>query len=238
MPRVDLHCHLLPGLDDGPRTPDQAMALLDALAEAGYSTVAATPHRWAGMWRPSAEQIQEALALLRREGAARRGIDLLVGAENHLDSAFVSDLRRGTIMTIGGTSLVLLELPVVDLPPNLDDLLFQLMAEGLVPILAHPERYPDLAKDRLRLGSLRDRGVVLQVSLTSIGGKHGWWVARRAISMVKHGLADILATDAHSARDVMDHVLPAFDKVERLVGEPGLTRLTVTNPGSLLSEEK
>ncbi len=233
--RVDLHLHLLPGLDDGPAELEGAVALAESLVEAGYQRVCATPHQWPGMWAPSDEAVEQARARLQTE-LDRQGVPLALeaGAEHRLDDRFVERMRAGSLRRLGRGPGLLIELPSQDLPASFEHLAFELQTQGYQPVLAHPERYRTLARSRGLLERLQQRGVLLGVCLTSLGGKQGFWIARRAAALVEAGFCDLLSTDAHRAHEVDVFVTRGITKAERLLGAAGLHRLTVEAPRRLL----
>lgn len=233
--RIDVHLHLLPGLDDGPTALDEALALGRRLVAAGYARVCATPHDWRGMWTPSDAAVEQERARLQA-ALDEAGVPLSVetGAEHRLDDRFVERMRTGPLRTLGGGPGLLIELPPGDLPQSFEHLVFELQTQGYQPVLAHPERNPEVARARPQLERLQERGVLLGVCLTSLGGKHGFWVARRAAALVQAGLCDLLSTDAHRAAEVDRFVLPGLARAERLLGTTHLQRLCVDAPRRLL----
>ncbi len=234
-PRIDLHLHLLPGIDDGPPTLERAIDLARGLVELGYRRVCCTPHHWRGMWLPEASQLAAAHATLEA-GLAAAGLPLQVelGAEHRLDDHFIEQLRARALRCLGRGSAVLIELPDGDPPAQLDGLLFELQTEGYQPILAHIERYPALAGKPARLEALRERGALLQVCLTSLGGKMGWLTSRRAAALLSADLIDLVSSDAHSQPEIARYLVPALTKLERLVSPARAEELTSTTPARLL----
>jgi len=231
---VDLHGHVLPGLDDGPADDDASRAMLDAYAALGYTRVAATPH-WhhSGFATPPLREIERlvAAANAERNGAAPA---LVPGAEIAFDERFLPALTADELPRLGRGRAYLLELCALPgaLPRGFDELVFRLTARGVALVLAHVERVPDLRRDRGPISELRRAGALVQVDLVSLAGKHGRTARQHAWRLVESGSADVVATDAHSLRD--------FPLVERALEELALfdaadaLRLAASNPGRIL----
>ena len=138
---IDLHCHILPGLDDGAADLSVSTDMAKAFVADGVLVVACTPHILPGLYHNSGPQIRQATAQLQqhldREGIPLR---LVTGADNHIIPNFVSELRSGHLLSLADTRYVLVEPPHHVAPPRLEELFFSLLVAGYVPILTHPER--------------------------------------------------------------------------------------------------
>ena len=235
---VDLHDHALPGVDDGAPDLDASLAMLRGLYDLGYRRVALTPHVRTGYWENRRPGLERVLASLREAVAAGEpdlaDLDLRLGAENFLDDTLFDLLKRGELIPLGEGGHVLIELPATGVPPMLEEMLFQVQLEGLTPVLAHPERYQQLVTDRDRLRALQDHGTLLQVSVTSLSGKFGWRTKRSATKLIKDGLCDLVATDAHSPDDVAQYAAPGLDRLHKLVGAETARRLLEETPNAVL----
>ncbi len=233
----DLHCHLLPGVDDG--APDLATALAmarRAVAEGIVQSVV-TPHTYDGSYEVPAEAAAQALTALRAALAAEAiPLELRLGAENRLDARLLEAARDGAARTLGGSSWVLVELPPRLIPPRLEESLFALRAAGLRPLLAHPERYPGLRgrPGRARLRQLRQAGTALQLTADAFTGSPER--ARRARGLLREGLCDVIASDAHAVERRPPALREARAEVARLAGEEVAARLFEENPQRVLAD--
>jgi len=197
---VDLHSHVLFGLDDGAPDREVAVAMLDALAALGVTEQCVTPHQKAGQYLPEWEAIEHTYAALRDLRQPHHPT-LRLAAENMWDDVFHGRLTTNTIPHYRDTQAFLVEIPPSLMPPNLADQLFQLSRTGKVPVLAHPERYEALWGNDELARSLR-RVCAFAIDLPALAGFHGRREAKQARHLVEIGLAACVATDAHAVGDV------------------------------------
>ena len=228
---VDLHHHLLPGLDDG--SPDLATTLKMArmAADDGITHVVCTPHA-SSRYRFDPERNQRLLGEVR-EAIADAGIRLILGAgcDFHLSYDNVRDaLENPRRYTINGGEYLLIELPDYGLPPTLEETFYSLRVKGMTPILTHPERNPSLQQDDSRLRDWIRDGMLTQVTAASVMGLMG----RKAQKMSEKLLADrwvhFISTDAHNISTRPPHMREAQDHVAARCGERYAQRLCTENP--------
>ena len=238
---LDLHCHILPGIDDGPADLDESLALARQMAEDDVSAVAATPH-----CRPDhpgvvpAELAQRCRDLERELRAADIALSVVPAAEVDLAWALEAsdeDLRRVSYLQ-GGHDL-LVETPYNFLPTAFEDLLFRLSVKGFRLLLAHPERNPTFQRDPGRLADLVHRGTLLQVTASSIArSPKESPVARLAHKLVREGLAHVIASDAHGNAAPGRPGLRRGSEVARALVGPARTRWLVRDaPAAILEGE-
>lgn len=224
---IDLHTHLIPGVDDGSPTLENSLRVLERLKQEGVTEVACTPHLDAS--RAAEAPVHEYRVLLvQLQQSAPPGLRLHSGFEIMLDRPGC-DLRLPGL-SIGASKAVLVEMPRVPLTPESTDELMRLRASGIVPVIAHPERYSGITIDRLHIW--RDFGVIVQgdaLMLLQAGPK-----AEFSRRMLAEGVVDILASDNHGDRR-------SLGTVRLWLREMGADRqgriLTETNPANLLADE-
>ena len=198
---TDIHSHLIPGIDDGSRNMEESIDMVRTLQKMGYKKLITTPHIMSDAYRNTPEIIRSGLQKLRAAVKAE-GIDieLEAAAEYYLDEAFIENMEKTEFLTFGGAhKYILFETSYVSKPLSLKDAIFKLKALGYTPVLAHPERYQyfwDL-EDLGQIRSLKKRGALMQVNLTSFAGTRGRRAARIAREMAKEGLIDFIGTDLH-----------------------------------------
>ena len=200
MNEVDAHCHILPGLDDGPRNDRGSLAIARLLLEMGVRTVVATPHVISDIYPLTTKQILDATekfrALLSDSGLS---LEVLPGAEYYIERQLLDRITKNDLLAWGDDRCVLFELPLNQEPLIVEDVIFNLMASGYTPVLAHAERYRFLQGNGERVQKLRRMGARFQVNhpsfhlpKTSRQGEMARWLYIK-------GLVDFLGTDMHRA---------------------------------------
>ena len=202
---ADMHSHLLPGLDDGAETLEHSLDLLRALRAMGFRKLVMTPHIMGDFYKNTPENIRAALAQLRAaaQEAGLGDVALECAAEYYLDEFLGQKLADGTeMLTFGGDKRYLLfETSYMNEPLNLYEIIFEMLAQGYRPVLAHPERYTYLYGRFEEIEKLRrDYGVLLQVNLNSLAGYYSPAARRVAEQLVDGGLVDFAGTDTHHLR--------------------------------------
>jgi protein-tyrosine phosphatase len=232
---IDLHSHVIPAVDDGARSEEESLELLRGLHEIGYAEVVATPHARPGLWDPDDGLVRERLAQLR-ERAKQNGIPLVLGlgAEHYWDER-VFNVDRSRLRPHGDAMALLIEVPTMKTPPGLEEACFRLRVKGLLPLLAHPERYPDLCADEERLIELSKHAAFV-VDLGSLVGSDGKEIEKASRRLLKMGLCKAVATDVHRPEDI-DDAAAGLDWIEEKLGKEALVRLAKDNPRKLLAGE-
>ncbi len=229
---IDLHCHLLPGVDDGSSDLSESIAMSRQLCSMGFTEICCTPHR---PW-PAIHRTDDELATVRKklqDSLNKEGVSLRVhqGAE-HWVTEVMERLAVGSIITYPNDKTFLMEFGLDGFPPNLDEFLFRVQLKGLRPVLAHVERYSEVRKDVSILGKFKERGCYILVNLASLVG--GW--DRRALktarNVVRQGFADAATTDMHSVDDA-SLIRSGLQELEGLVGDDGVDTLMRKNPSKI-----
>jgi protein-tyrosine phosphatase len=196
---IDLHSHVLPGVDDGAATLEEALAILRSVADDGITRIAATPHV-RDDYPTSAETME--LGVETVNAAARdAGIPVEVLPGGELDIEFSADLDDATLARFGlggNAHMLLLECPYYGWPLDLRDVVFRLATRGFSVVLAHPERNPDVQADPELLRPLADAGVLMQLTAASVDGRLGSTARRTSRALLDAGLAHLIASDAHA----------------------------------------
>jgi protein-tyrosine phosphatase len=230
---IDTHCHLLRGLDDGPKTLEESVALARELVEAGVRTVVCTPHL-SRQYPTDFDLADERLAELETALATEElELELLLAAEigpEQLLRCDPEELRRRAI----GSRFVLVELEPAT-PSAFPPLATAHLAENdLVPVFAHPERCRAVQRDLSLVDSVRAHGARAQIVASSVAGSWGETIRHAAWALLSSGRADLVASDSHRPHRSNNLAAVLFELAERL-GEPEVRRLTVEVPGLLLA---
>lgn len=233
---IDIHSHILPGLDDGAKSMEETLKMVRELHKAGFKTLIATPHVLEGNDYLSPADILAATEQVR-ECVARAEIPvkILPGAENYIFPDMAKWAQAGKLLTLGNTGkYLLLELPMLEIPHYTDQVFFELQVNGMTPVLAHPERYRGLYDKPERLLDWAKKGILFQLDLRSMDGKYGPQARRLAEIMLSSDLAHFVGSDAHRVARSGSAYLEVLRSVEEIVGEERLQELTLSNPQTML----
>lgn len=230
---IDIHSHILPSIDDGAATLSVSIEMLDAARRLGFHTIVATPHLLDRLSPDYDRNVRN--THLEIESEARvRDITLLRGFEVRLVPDLPGRLRAGEPITLNDGKIVLVDLPFIQWPHYTDSTLFEIQAAGFLPVLAHPERYPEVQRDPSSCVALASRGIGLQLTIGSFSGAFGKSSRRAAESLLELGAAHLVATDAHSAGHRMAAVPAGLRRLNELVGLEGIRQLLDVGPQMLL----
>jgi protein-tyrosine phosphatase len=234
---IDLHCHILPGLDDGPANVDFSVAMARAAVDAGVHVTVATPHvRSDHPTEPDAiadgvAELNQALTAAEVELSVLAGAEVSLGKAAKLDDATLAELCLGS-----GHSL-LVECPYRSIDVDIEGILGDLQARGFAPVLAHPERCPIFQRDPTRLTRLVNGGALCSITAASLGGGFGVTVRRFALDLLYDGLVHNVASDAHDHLHRRPDIASGFESAEAEV--PGIrgqaSWFTVTAPVAIVT---
>ncbi|MCD6496917.1 MAG: hypothetical protein J7M25_01250 [Deltaproteobacteria bacterium] len=231
---VDLHNHMLPGLDDGPSEISQSLELASGLARLGFELVCCTSHQRYGLFTPDLDLVRSGVRSLKKTFEVQGiDLDLLPGAENCYDELFWRRAHVNEIPCYGETKTFLVEFASPPVPPDFGVKLFEWRKQGYTIVLAHIERY---GIDMKMLDRFRDLGqmAALSVNLDTIGGTWGRTYAKWAKRILSEGVVQVLTTDSHSAS-----TLAATERgmtwVDKSMGRSALESFLVRNPREVLA---
>lgn len=232
---IDVHCHCLPGLDDGPATLEESISLCRLLVTDGIGTVIATPHQL-GLYdgRNASDAIRAGCAALEAELSHRNiPLQVLPGADVRIDERLAGMLDRDEVLTLADRRVhLLLELPhetLIDPRP----LLRLLARKKLQPIITHPERHEQLRKRLESISAWIGEGAICQVTAGSLLGDFGQSAQSAGWRLLEAGAAHLIATDAHDVRRRPPRMSRAFAEIERRLGSVIARRVCVDNPLSV-----
>lgn len=233
---IDLHSHILPGIDDGAPTLDVALDMARHYTHQGVTHVACTPHILPGVYHNTGPDIRLRVATLQHHlDEAGIALRLLTGADNHMVGNFTASLGNGHLLTLADTAFVLVEPPHQVAPARVEDLFFALLIAGYTPILTHPERLTWIEQKYPIIERLAERGVWMQItagSLRSVFGRRPRYWAER---MLSEGRVHILASDAHNVTSRRPDLAEGRDAAASIVGASEAHNLVVTRPSAVLS---
>ena len=229
---IDLHCHILPALDDGPKDMAASVAMAKTAARDGITHIVATPHVKETVY--PMETVEEKRAALQAElSGAGIPVTIHLGGELcHLHHTKTEILKQ---YAINQTSYVLIEFPHTHLPHTWGNVIFSLMVKGFRPIIAHPERNPSVITDPGLVHQMIEKGARIQLTSASITGYFGRDIQACADYLIRKQQVHVVATDAHSDDTRPIRLSPAFDKVKRQMGQDYAGRLFRDNPWAILN---
>ena len=233
---IDLHCHILPGVDDGAASLADAVAMCRLAAADGCTAMVATPHqRHASFPAATREALQAALAELTEalDGELPR---LYMGAEIRVDSELLADLEQpdGAALALAGSRYLLLEFPRSEVGQPPEEVVHELQLAGWRPVLAHPEVLPWLEVPRL--GALVEAGAMLQLTASAVTGEFGRFPHERAWELLEEGLVHFVASDSHSPTWRAPGLAKARALLERRLGAAAARLLVEENPACVLAD--
>lgn len=235
---IDLHCHILPGVDDGARSFDEAAAMCRLAAADGCEAMVATPHQRRGEWWNSDREQLAALAdeLQTRVGG---GFRVHLGGEVHVDSELLAEVEKlpdGGILPLAGSRYLLIEFGAHDTARDAIRLVHELVVAGWRPVVAHPEFIPWLAADRELVARLVALGAVTQVTAMSVTGDFGRRPQADTHALLDAGLVHFLASDSHNLRQRPPGLRRAGALIAGRWGDETARRLTTDNPRAVVQD--
>jgi protein-tyrosine phosphatase len=232
---VDLHCHWIPGVDDGVESLEDAVALLRSLAALGFERVVATPHMRPGMFDNTAGALREAFQRTQVELEPHSALPVReLSSEHFFDDIVFRRLLEGEGLPYPGGAAVLLEFYDSSFPPRVEQLLAQLRQRGLTPVIAHPERYRVIWDRPNVLDRLLDSGAVALLDVAALVGKYGRQPQRCAERLLESGSYHAACSDAHRARDVAE-VARGIELVRLRYGDAEVDSLFRSGPLEILA---
>lgn len=218
---LDLHCHILPGVDDGARTLNDSLAMAEKAISQGITHILCTPHHNNGKYSNPADQVIEQVAKLQREFDQRNlPLTLLEGQEVRITGTLLEDIAKGEILfTDLDDTYILIEFPTGEVPAYTEQLFFQLLSQGHTPVIVHPERNTVFRKDPNELIPFLEMGVLTQITAPSIVGIFGKDIKKTAKQMLKHNMIYMVASDAHNLTHRSFYMKEAYKEIKTIGGE-------------------
>jgi protein-tyrosine phosphatase len=233
---IDLHCHILPGVDDGPETMAESLAMCRTAASDGIRTIVATPHYRTGCFTWSEADQHSSIAALQSEiDAAGLPVSILPGAEIAFCPELPGLLKNSVHLTINRSGYFLIEFRPQAVPAAIEQFLVTLLDAGYLPIIAHPERNSWFTHHHDVLTSLVRRGALLQITASSLFGGFGADVRAFSQQLLRNNLVQIIASDAHNCSDRPTLLSAAVNIAADLIGVEQAVALVTTNPLAVIN---
>ncbi|WP_371372104.1 tyrosine-protein phosphatase [Sporomusa aerivorans] len=235
---LDLHCHLLPAIDDGSKDLDTSIKMLDIAKKNNTKAIIATPHVIEGKWLPSWEQIVESCNILTTE-SRKYGLNIPIypGGEVAIHMDMLDIVKGPGPYCLNSGRYILVELPAMEIPRFTEDFFFTLEARGITPVLAHPERHPLLAKEPEIVAEWIRRGILIQVNGSSIMGRMGDRAQAMAELLLTRNMVHCIGSDAHSAKNRNPDLSKAAERIVSLVGLEMARQIMTVNPQRIIDSQ-
>jgi len=216
---IDIHSHILPGVDDGAKTEEDSLAMAKAAVEEGITIIAATPHHKNRAYENYKDEIITNVDVLNKLFEANE-IPLMVvaGQEVRIYGEVIEDFQKGEIQTVNDSKYILIEFPFDSVPHYAEQLLYDIQLAGLTPVIVHPERNRELLENHRRMYELVKNGALTQVTAASVIGKFGKKMEQFSHQLIEANLTHFIASDAHDTVNRGFLMREAFDLVEKQHG--------------------
>lgn len=232
---IDFHSHILPGLDDGIATFDEALVTVREAKKAGFDKIIATTHYYTGDNFIANEE--ERKTVLEKLNENISGIEIILGNEIYINGHIDELIQNRDASTINNSKYILFEIPLQGEYQNLKNVIFDLISKGYKLILAHPERYKIFQEDPRKLEEIVDLGVYLQANYLSIIGFYGKDAQRTVELLYKHDMISFIGTDVHKANRYYSKVGASIDKIISIIGDEKFEELSNLNPEAVIKNE-
>ncbi|TDG12868.1 capsular biosynthesis protein [Seongchinamella unica] len=233
---IDLHCHMLPGIDDGARDLPTALKMAELAVADGITLTACTPHIYPGLFENTHTGIRQAVEAFRRElAAADIPLELTYGADIQVVPELVSGLQNKVLPTLHGSRYFLFEPPHHVSLPRLGDLIHNTLLSGYVPVITHPERLSYIESDYPRFLAAAEQGAWIQLTGGSLLGRFGRRVQQVAERFLRDGVTHLLASDGHNLSNRTPELAEARAAAAAIVGEDEARRLVQERPAAVIA---
>jgi protein-tyrosine phosphatase len=243
---IDLHCHLLPGIDDGSSSIVETVEMLRIAHQRGTRGIVATPHVFQPMFATRSQvalcgsfsRMMEELTDMASysDHSFLQEIEVHLGAENLVTPEFLQALEERKVLTLNGSRYLLVEFPLFMPFPLIVSAVDQILEKEMIPVLAHVERYEAFDQELERLDDLRHRGCVIQVNAEAFSNGGANERSTLALSLAKSGLVDVIASDGHNLKVRQPEVKGAFERLSEEFPEETVDRWMSENPARILGD--
>lgn len=237
---VDIHCHILPGIDDGPNDYEESIRMVSQAIQQGITTIIATPHYPYGKREYEKEEVFEKVEILKEKiNTSGLQCNIYPGMELYLSSKLIQEIDSDKIIPLRKDSkFLLVEFPFHNFSKNLFNILHEINIRGFTPIVAHPERYHFFHDDPSLINNLLQQQVLMQINASSILGENGLKSQRIAIELIKRGLGSFVASDAHSSNWRSIKLYNSFKKLKSIIPRYELKKLFSYNGEKIINGRK
>lgn len=236
---VDMHSHILPGIDDGSREQEETYKMLMEAYDVGFTKVISTSHYYLGYYEEDENTRKTYIDSINEKlQEINCNLQVCVGSEIFITNDIINLLKEHKASSINGTKYVLFETAFGIEPQNLKDVIYSLMSNNFIPIIAHPERYSYVQKNPNMLLELIDLGVLFQSNFGSVIGQYGKQAKKTVKLLLKNNCIHFLGTDAHRKNTIYTAIPQALESIKEIISEEELEELTTINPNLVLENKE
>lgn len=227
----DLHSHYLPGVDDGSKSLEETKEMLLNAYKNGVTDIIFTPHYILdSRFTSSKSENEKIIEPIMKFAKEKYNINIFLGNEVYCNMEMLDLYNKGLISTLNGSRYMLIEIPMYSKINNIKSIFFELISNGIIPILAHPERYTAYYNDMDFFMELREMGVLMQMNASSIVGNYGGKAKKMVTKLLKANLISFVGSDIHSSHDDHNNLLPKIEKkLRRIVTDDTFIDITANN---------
>ncbi len=234
---IDIHSHLVYGVDDGSKSIEDTITMLKEAKKVGFTDVIFTPHYMEDYYEVPCDEITSRISNIK-DLAEGINIKIHQGNEIYATENIIEFINSKKAMCLNNSRYVLIEFPMQTKPINMDQVIYLLLQEGKIPIVAHPERYNYVRENPNMLLEYIEQGVLFQSNYGSIIGMYGNDIKETAKKLLTHNMIHFLGSDNHRINTVYKHIPEALKLLEKWIGEEKTLELTTENPSYILNDEE
>ncbi|MBQ3545414.1 MAG: capsular biosynthesis protein [Lachnospiraceae bacterium] len=236
---IDMHCHIIPHVDDGAKNSSQALSMMTQAYNSGFRAMIATPHYEVGRYEANKEEIEKNFNKIKSMVEQEiPGFKIYLGNEIFFSYGVVDKLNEGEINTLAGSNYVLVEFSPNDSFSYIKKSLYEIINAGYTPVLAHTERYEEVMESEIKnVEKLVDAGVLIQINSSTLAGNMGIGIRRKVIKLIKNDLIHFISTDCHSDGRRSPDLTECIRYLQKKTDEETINRLLRDNALKVINNE-
>lgn len=236
---IDFHSHIIFDVDDGAKTIENSVKMILEAEKAGYTDIIATPHYMEGYYEIEKNDIREKVVLINTI-LEQNNINVKIhqGNEVYITNNIINLIDEGIVSTINDSRYILIETPMTIEPLNLIEVIYNILENKKVPVIAHPERYTFIQKDPNKLYNLIQQGVLFQANIGSLIGLYGKEAKRTVIQLLQNNMIHFIGTDTHMPDSIYTKVDTAIEELKKIISEEKIEKLMYDNAKKVLDNEE
>ena len=232
---IDFHSHILPGIDDGSKNLEQSISMVNEAREAGFTKIISTSHYMENYYECNEKERKQLIEQVQNKV---EGIELYLGNEIYITNNMIELLKNGQASTINDTKYVLFEFPLINTKPMNDrEVIYRLIENGYIPIVAHPERYPFIQENPNYIFELEEMGTLFQANYGSIIGRYGNKAKKTLKILLKNHLISFFGSDVHRPEQIYNKMAKIIKKLKKIISDEEFEKISVINPQKVLNNE-